>query len=140
MPTVTLLLSTLAILSVDQATKALVLATPHDAYRVYGRVAIRRVVNRRTSGWQVGSRGAMLALWLLELVLLIAIVELVPAFADQRAHITLGAALGGASGNLLDRWRHDGVIDFIDVGFWPVFNLADAAIVIGAIGAAGALV
>ena len=39
--------------------------------------------------------------------------------------------LGGAIGNLIDRiwlWR---VTDFIDVGPWPIFNLADSAIVIG---------
>jgi signal peptidase II len=82
----------------------------------------------------------MLALWLIELVLLVAIVELVPAFHHWATQMALGAALGGAAGNLLDRWYRDGVIDFIDVGFWPVFNLADAAIVIGALGAASALV
>lgn len=50
----------------------------------------------------------------------------------------LGSVLGGALGNLTDRvLRAPGlrgqVIDFIDVGPWPVFNLADSAIVIGAI-------
>jgi signal peptidase II len=141
MPTVTLLVSMLAVLSVDQATKVLVLATLHDAHGVsIGRLALRRVINRRAGLWQVRDRGAMLALWLIELVLLVAIVELVPAFHHWATQMALGAALGGAAGNLLDRWYRDGVIDFIDVGFWPVFNLADAAIVIGALGAASALV
>lgn len=45
--------------------------------------------------------------------------------------LSLGLLLGGASGNLIDRLRWNEVIDFIAVGFWPVFNLADAAIVIG---------
>jgi signal peptidase II len=50
----------------------------------------------------------------------------------------LGCVLGGALGNLTDRIiRGPGlrghVIDFIDVGPWPVFNMADSAIVIGAI-------
>ncbi len=46
-----------------------------------------------------------------------------------------GLVLGGALGNLGDRlFRSDGaVVDFIKVGFWPIFNLADASIVIGAI-------
>ena len=39
--------------------------------------------------------------------------------------------LGGAAGNLLDRWRMGHVTDFVDVGFWPVFNVADASIVVG---------
>ncbi len=54
--------------------------------------------------------------------------------------VGLGLLLGGAAGNLTDRLfrhNHGAVIDFIDparVGtrdWWPVFNLADAAIVVG---------
>lgn len=43
----------------------------------------------------------------------------------------LGLQLGGALGNLFDRLRHGHVVDFIDLGWWPVFNLADSAIVVG---------
>ena len=39
--------------------------------------------------------------------------------------------LGGALGNLIDRVRAGAVVDFIDLGWWPVFNLADSAIVVG---------
>ncbi|MBT9154057.1 MAG: Lipoprotein signal peptidase [Firmicutes bacterium] len=39
--------------------------------------------------------------------------------------------LGGAFGNFLDRIRLGYVVDFVDVGFWPVFNVADSAIVVG---------
>lgn len=45
--------------------------------------------------------------------------------------IGLGLALGGALGNLVDRIRLGYVIDFFDFQFWPVFNLADIAIVGG---------
>ena len=45
--------------------------------------------------------------------------------------VSLGLQLGGALGNLLDRLRMGYVIDFIDFKIWPVFNLADSAIVIG---------
>ncbi len=47
---------------------------------------------------------------------------------------TLGFALlvGGALGNLVDRLFRDGlVVDFIDVRFWPIFNLADTGICVG---------
>jgi signal peptidase II len=48
--------------------------------------------------------------------------------------LCLGLQLGGASGNLIDRIRHDGhVFDFIHVPPWPVFNVADSAIVVGVI-------
>ena len=44
---------------------------------------------------------------------------------------SLGLQLGGAAGNLADRITLGGVTDFIDIGAWPVFNLADSAIVVG---------
>lgn len=48
----------------------------------------------------------------------------------------LGLIIGGAVGNIIDRIALGAVIDFIDLGFWPmrswpVFNFADLAIVIG---------
>ena len=45
---------------------------------------------------------------------------------------SLGLQLGGAIGNLIDRLRFGHVIDFLDFRVWPVFNLADSAIVMGA--------
>ena len=51
--------------------------------------------------------------------------------------VVLGLILGGALGNLSDRlFRGDGllrgeVVDFVKVGIWPVFNLADSCIVVG---------
>ncbi|TEU04846.1 MAG: signal peptidase II [Dehalococcoidia bacterium] len=47
--------------------------------------------------------------------------------------IALGLLLGGAVGNLIDRIRFGEVVDFIDVGAWPVFNVADSAVVVGVI-------
>ncbi|MCL0062841.1 signal peptidase II [Peptococcaceae bacterium] len=44
----------------------------------------------------------------------------------------LGMFVGGALGNLVDRIRFGKVVDFLDFRFWPVFNFADVAIVIGA--------
>ncbi|MBN2454516.1 signal peptidase II [Candidatus Woesearchaeota archaeon] len=47
--------------------------------------------------------------------------------------ITFSAALitGGAFGNIFDRVFYGGVIDYIDLGFWPSFNIADASLVCG---------
>lgn len=45
--------------------------------------------------------------------------------------LALGLILGGALGNLIDRIRLGYVVDFIDLRWWPVFNLADSAIVLG---------
>jgi len=53
-----------------------------------------------------------------------------PAIARSGWWLRWGMAIqwGGAVGNLLDRWHHGYVTDFIAVGRFPVFNLADAAI------------
>lgn len=48
-------------------------------------------------------------------------------------HVALGLVVGGALGNLIDRVRLGLVIDFLDFRVWPVFNLADTAIVTGAV-------
>jgi len=48
------------------------------------------------------------------------------------SYIALGLVVGGAMGNLIDRVRLGLVIDFLDFRVWPVFNLADTAIVTGA--------
>ena len=44
----------------------------------------------------------------------------------------LGLVLGGAAANVVERLRFGYVIDYLDVHVWPVFNLADSAIVMGA--------
>lgn len=65
-------------------------------------------------------------------------------YASRRAQplsllVVLGLVLGGALGNLTDRLlRGDGllrgeVVDFIKVGWWPVFNVADSCVVVGGI-------
>lgn len=47
--------------------------------------------------------------------------------------LTFGLVLGGTVGNLIDRFRFGYVTDFIDFGFWPVFNIADSAVTVGVI-------
>lgn len=48
-------------------------------------------------------------------------------------YLPLALILGGAVGNLIDRLRFGYVVDFIDLRFWPVFNVADSCITIGAV-------
>jgi len=45
----------------------------------------------------------------------------------------LALILGGTIGNLIDRLRYGEITDFLDFRIWPVFNLADTAITVGAI-------
>jgi len=57
--------------------------------------------------------------------------------ADWRQALPFALVIGGALGNLIDRLRLGYVVDFIDVYYdvhhWPAFNIADSAIVVGAI-------
>lgn len=45
--------------------------------------------------------------------------------------VALGLLIGGSASNLVDRVRLGHVTDFLDLGFWPAFNLADSFIVLG---------
>ena len=56
----------------------------------------------------------------------------------QLSAMALCAIVAGALGNIVDRifrgegWLHGRVVDFIDVQWWPVFNVADSSITVGA--------
>jgi signal peptidase II len=63
--------------------------------------------------------------------------------ADRARRLPMALILGGSLGNLVDRLRLGQVTDFLDVGLgelrWPTFNLADVAVVAGALSLALAL-
>lgn len=54
-------------------------------------------------------------------------------FLPGMLQLCLGLQLGGALGNMWDRMLQGAVVDFIDIGFWPIFNIADSSIVCGVI-------
>ena len=54
-------------------------------------------------------------------------------FKLKESRLGLLFVIAGAFGNLIDRIFFKGVIDFIHLGFWPTFNLADVFIVVGVI-------
>ena len=73
----------------------------------------------------------------LVLVVIVLLVRQGAATVDPVARVAVGAIVGGAIGNLSDRaFRDDAgflggaVVDFVDLQWWPVFNLADATIVV----------
>ena len=60
-------------------------------------------------------------------------------FQHPAAQLGLGLGVGGACSNICDQLRTGAVLDFLDLGWWPVFNLADVAITLGVIIALGFL-
>ncbi len=69
--------------------------------------------------------------WLFVIVAVI-VVLLIFKYKNRLDNLALGLLLGGTIGNLIDRLLYGYVIDFIDLGFWPSFNLADSFSVIAA--------
>jgi signal peptidase II len=86
-------------------------------------------------------RGLGPVLGVLAVIVVVVLVRYGRMAATLPTAIALGLVLGGAIGNLSDRAFRSGgggflgghVVDFVDLQWWPVFNLADAAIVVGAL-------
>ncbi len=102
---------------------------------------LTHTLNRGAAFSLLADSSSSLKLGLLILVSVLASVVVLALLWRSReeswvARTGLAMILGGALGNLLDRIRHGSVIDFLDFYFrthhWPAFNLADAAIVAGA--------
>ncbi|MDR0528412.1 MAG: signal peptidase II [Zoogloeaceae bacterium] len=82
-------------------------------------------------GWQ---RWFFIALAVLVSLWILRVLWATPERRLQSA--ALSAILGGALGNVMDRFRHGAVVDFLDVHLadwhWPAFNVADCAVTLGA--------
>jgi lipoprotein signal peptidase len=79
----------------------------------------------------VRDRVILLFIWAIAAVSTLLLYRSGARFNSHIGRIGIGSALGGAAGNLLDIWRRHFIVDFIDLGLWPVFNLADIAITAG---------
>src|SRR6266436_5789200 len=99
------------ILTADQVTKVMVARrlAVGEAVPVGPGVRIRHVVARFPKRGLVHNGIALFLLW--------------------------SAAVAGAASNLHDRLRNGVVIDFVELGWWPIFNLADVAITLGVMAA-----
>jgi signal peptidase II len=88
-------------------------------------------------GFFRGQTFPIIIVGLVVLVLLLVFVFLfLPRFAFSNhwlSYLSLGLVFGGMAGNLIDRLRLGYVTDFIDIGMWPAFNIADSAITTGSI-------
>ncbi|GAB4419982.1 MAG: hypothetical protein Kow00106_16390 [Anaerolineae bacterium] len=136
-----LLVSVVAlVLLADQISKAYVAAhlPLHDSWApVKALEDVFRFTHVRNSGAAFGlfPQGGFLFLGIAILVsaIILYYYRQIPADA-WLVRLALGLQLGGALGNALDRLRLGYVVDFFDVSYWPVFNVADSCVVLGVAG------
>ena len=123
----------LAVFILDQITKALVRANIAMGQSIPEDAPIR-LTHLTNSGGVFGILTNYAFLFLIVGIIgAVVIFLLYRAFAPESLILRIGLAmeLGGALGNLADRIRWGVVTDFIDLRFWPTFNLADSSIVVG---------
>ncbi len=95
-----------------------------------------RIVHWKNSGAAFGMlQGFGGVFTILAIIVALVIIYYFPQIPshDKMLKIALGLQLGGALGNLIDRLTQGYVTDFISVGSFPVFNIADSSITIGVI-------
>ena len=130
----------LAVLVADQATKAWALNALDGGrvIEVVGSLQFNLYFNRGVA-FSLGSDSG-LGPWISVLAVLVVVgVSFGSTSRFPLGAVASGLISGGAAGNLIDRafrgddgFLHGAVIDFIDLQWWPVFNIADSAIVVGA--------
>ena len=127
------------VLALDQLSKWWAVNALDDRIiDLVGSLRLRLTFNHGAAFSISQGRGALISL------LAIAVVGVL-VFSGRQATrplpaVALGMVLGGAIGNLADRAFREGdgalgggVVDFIDLQWWPIFNLADSAVVCGAL-------
>lgn len=127
------------ILVADRATKEIALRKL--GFERHGHGVVRVVFTERPLLARGTSLRALVILWIVAVACAVGALLYAPAL-QQNVFVAAGiaAALSGASGNLADRVIHGAVVDFVALGRWPVFNLADVAIVAGAVVAGASLI
>jgi signal peptidase II len=119
------------VIAADQASKAFILSQTWAAGSNTGFFAIRKQLTKRGPLMLALARRTLVGLWIASVAVAVVLLQ-VGIIADSALNAAcIGAALGGAAGNIADRLRRGAIVDFIAIGRWPPFNLADAAIVVG---------
>ena len=128
------ILVAICVLAIDQASKALVVSRLglYESRPVFsGLLHLTRVEN---PGVAFGLFAGRPSVWGVAAVAALAVILWVALRRFSYSPPVLwgmGFTGGGALGNLIDRLRIGKVIDFVELPVWPVFNLADVAIVLG---------
>lgn len=123
-----------AVVAADQAIKATIEArlVPGEVVEVLGPLSLTLAHNAGVAFGLAGGAGVGLVV---VTALALALIAYVFGRDPTRPGIWIAAGLltGGALGNLVDRIAAGEVTDYVDVGSWPAFNLADVAITVGVV-------
>jgi signal peptidase II len=128
-----------AIVAVDQLTKAWAVAALSDGPISVIGDTVELHITRNPGGAFGRFRGMTPLLAIGAVLVAVFLVRAVQHARDSWTVAALVLVLGGALGNLCDRFaRSPGflrghVVDFVKVGWWPVFNVADSCITVGAV-------
>ncbi|HEY5976691.1 MAG TPA: signal peptidase II [Solirubrobacterales bacterium] len=124
----------LVVLVLDQIAKAVVedSLVPGEEVEVLGPIGLTLAHN---SGVAFGLASGGDAVLIVFALAALAVVGYLLARDPRRPGLWVAAGLvaGGALGNLVDRVRTGVVTDYLDIGSWPPFNIADVAITIGVV-------
>lgn len=128
-----LLLTIVAVLVVDQASKFLIdrWLPLYDSWPEQGFIRLTHSLNSGTAFGLFPNHTMVLIVASFLAIGFLFYFYRTHALPMRLLRFGIGLQLGGALGNLTDRLRSGSVVDFIDVGPWPIFNLADSSIVIG---------
>ena len=120
------------LLMVDQIVKQLVTSyiLPGSSLPVVGEFIYLTPVKNQGLLMGLFSFPSYLTIFLTVFVIILFLVVLLLNLR-KRSNLGMVFIISGAAGNLLDRMLRGGVIDFIDIKFWPIFNLADIFITAG---------
>ncbi len=123
------------VLAADRYSKAAVNERLHSGrvLSVGSCLRIHYVVTRFETRRLLQSPTSLAVIWSATAALLAMAVHSGMFFQSPAAQMGLAAALAGSGSNFYDRLRHGAVIDFLDLGWWPVSNLADIALAAGII-------
>lgn len=121
------------VVALDQAAKAVVEAelVPGEQVDVLGPVGLTLAHNEGVAFGLAGGGGdlPLIAFAVAALAFVCVLLARDPARPGMWAAV--GLVAGGAIGNLIDRVRTGAVTDYLEVGSWPPFNIADVAITVG---------
>jgi signal peptidase II len=125
----------LAVFALDRLTKSLVMANVPYGTEVAVLGHLVGITNVRNSGAAFGFAPAGATFFLLaSAVVAVGLAVYVARNpGDLRMDAVLGLVMGGTLGNGYSRIMSGAVTDFINVHFWPVFNIADSAISVGVV-------